>query len=298
MSQLPDVQSLPPETRFKLSRVGVTGVRKLVRVRRPGQSEDHVLSVRFDVAVDLPPTMKGSHLSRNVEAVSEVLEADTARPVTSLEDLCLHVAKDLLKRHEYASEAEVKATADYFLERATPFGTRSTEWYLLLAEARSRRGDGSHKRVGVQVTGTSACPCAMETAKSLRNDTSTGPSLTHNQRNVATLLLEVPESESVEAEQLIDLVEGSLSAPTFELLKRRSEGLLVLQAHEHPKFVEDVVREILRGVLTAYPELPDEAAVFAHSRAEESIHKHDAYAERETTVGELRRDLASTGAKR
>lgn len=292
MPVLPDVQALLPDTRFKLTRVGVTGVRKLVRVRRPGAPEDNVLGVTFDVAVDLPPTMKGSHMSRNVEAVSEILEAETSERVASLEDLCLRIAKDLLKRHEYANEAEVKATADYFLERATPFGTKSTEWYRLLAQGRAYRGEGTRKLIGVEVTGTSACPCAMETARSLRNDTRPGPSLTHNQRNIATLLLEVPETVKVEAEELIDIVELSLSAPTFELLKRKSEGLLVLKAHESPKFVEDVVRDILRGVLKAYPKLPESAIVFVRSRAEESIHKHDAYAERETTVGELRRDLA------
>ncbi len=288
MPVLPDVQALLPESRFKLSRVGVTGVHKLVRVRRPDSPEDNVLSVVFDVGVDLPPTMKGSHLSRNVEALSEILEADTSQRVTGLEDLCLRIAKDLLKRHEYATEAEVKATADYFLERKTPFGTKSTEWYKLLAEATTRRGDGSHKLIGVEVTGMSACPCAMETAKTLRNDVTPGPGLTHNQRNIATLIVEVPEEVQVDANRLVDVVEGCLSTPTFELLKRRSEGLLVLHAHERPKFVEDVVREMLSGVIKAYPDLPDEASIFARSRAEESIHKHDAFAEQATTVGELR----------
>lgn len=292
MAVLPDVQALLPETRFKLTRVGVTGVRKLVRVRRPGTDTDNVLSVAFDVAVDLPPTMKGSHMSRNVEAVSEILEQETSDRTTGLEDLCLRIAKDLLKRHEYANEAEVRATADFFLERKTVFGTLSTEWYKLLAEATATRTNGARKLVGVEAIGTSACPCAMETAKSLRNDTSVGPGLTHNQRNVATLLVESAEHVDVDAVQLIDIVEASFSAPTFELLKRRSEGLLVLHAHERPKFVEDVVREMLRGVLAAFPGLPAEATVFAKSRAEESIHKHDAYAERTTTIGELRRDLA------
>jgi GTP cyclohydrolase IV len=288
---LPDVQALLPETRFKLTRVGVTGVRKLVRVRRPDQAEDNVLSVTFDVAVDLPPTMKGSHMSRNVEAVSEILETDTADRVTGLEDLCLRISKDLLKRHDYATEAEVRATADFFLERKTIFGTLSTEWYKILAEAVAKRDGTNRKLIGVEATGTSACPCAMETAKTLRNDPTPGPGLTHNQRNVATLLVEVPEEVPVDAVELIDIVEEGFSAPTFELLKRRSEGLLVLHAHERPRFVEDVVREMLRGVLKQYPDLPGEATVFAKSRAEESIHKHDAYAERTTSVAELRRDV-------
>lgn len=292
MPVLPDVQALLPETRFKLTRVGVTGVRKLVRVRRPDRAAEVVLTTKFDVAVDLPPTMKGSHMSRNVEAVIDILEADTAGRVTGLEDVCLQIARDLLQRHEYANEAEVRATADYFLERRTPFGTRSTEWYKILAQSTARRGDGLRKLVGVEVTGTNACPCAMETAKSLRNDRAPGPSLTHNQRNIATLLVEVPETVQVEVDQLIDVVEASFSAPTYELLKRQSEGLLVLKAHEQPKFVEDVVRDMLRGVLDVYPNLPAEATLLAQSRAEESIHKHDAYAERSTTVGELRAEFS------
>ncbi|MBI2078981.1 MAG: GTP cyclohydrolase I FolE2 [Euryarchaeota archaeon] len=289
MQELPDVQALAPDTKFKLTRVGISGVRKLVRVRRPKQKTDFVLTTTFDVAVDLPPTMKGSHMSRNVESISEILEKSTTDPVASLEDLCLQISKDLLRRHDYATEAQVKASADYFLERKTPFGTMSTEWYTLLAEALAKRGDGSRKLVGVKVTGTSACPCAMETAKSLRNDATTGPGLTHNQRNLVTLLVEVPEAEVVEADRLIDLVEASQSAPTVELLKRRNEGELVLRAHEHPKFVEDVVRGVLSGILEAYPKLPDESIIFVRSVSEESIHKHDAYAERETTVRELRR---------
>lgn len=289
MQELPDVQALAPDTKFKLTRVGITNVRKLVRVRRPGRPEDNILTCTFDVAVDLPPTMKGSHMSRNVEAISEILERLTSEPVAGLEDLCLRIAKDLLKRHEYATEAQVKAASDYFLERDTPFGTKSTEWYTLLAEALAKRDDGGRKLIGVKATGTSACPCAMETAKSLRNDLTPGPGLTHNQRNLVTLLVEVPEKETLEADKLIDIVETNVSAPTIELLKRRAEAQLVVKAHENPKFVEDIVRGVLRGVLEAYPNLGDDTVVFVRSVAEESIHKHDAYAERETTIGELRR---------
>lgn len=287
--QLPDIQALQPESRFLLNRVGVTGVRKLVRIRRPGHSQDVVLTVTFDLSVDLPPTMKGSHLSRNVESIGQILEEDTARPATGLENLCLHVAKDLLKRHDYATEAEVKATADYFLERLTPFGSISTEWYTLIAEAVARRSGKSQKLIGVEVTGMSVCPCAMETTKSLRGEAGDGPGITHNQRNLATLVVEVPERVDVDANRLIDVVEGAQSTPTFELLKRQREAELVLRAHERPRFVEDVVRGTLAGLLEAYPDLPDETVVVARSLSQESIHKHDAYAMRETTVGELRK---------
>src|SRR5216117_4414353 len=81
---------------------------------------------------------------------------------------------------------------------------------------------------------------------------------------------------------------GLLSAPTFGLLKRPDEGRLVEMAHRNPKFVEDVVRDVLERLLKRYPKMPDGTWVRVNSEAEESIHKHNALAERSTTFGELR----------
>ena len=66
-------------------------------------------------------------------------------------------------------------------------------------------------------------------------------------------------------------------------------ALVVINAHRNPKFVEDVVRDILGAVLERYPELPDDTIVTVKSESEESIHKHNAFAERVTDLGELRR---------
>jgi GTP cyclohydrolase-4 len=100
--------------------------------------------------------------------------------------------------------------------------------------------------------------------------------------------LSLLDDVEIEANSMIDLVEGQLSAPTKELLKRRDEARLVIQAHANPKFVEDIVRDILDAVVSQYPHLPDEATVIVRSESQESIHKHNAFAERITTLGELR----------
>ena len=70
--------------------------------------------------------------------------------------------------------------------------------------------------------------------------------------------------------------------------KRPEEARLVENAHRKPRFVEDVVREVLARILKRYPDLPDAAKVSVKSESEESIHKHNAFAERTTTLGELR----------
>ena len=291
--QDPDVQSRPAELRFKLTRVGVTGVKKPVHIRRPDRSD--TLTADFDVFVDLPATMKGSHLSRNLEVVSEIVEESVQDPVPSLEAVCEDIARQLLERHEYATYGEVSSQADYFLRRKTPLGKATTERYGLVAQARVTRSSPLvlEKSVGVEVMGMTACPCAMETIKFRRsqegNEPEDGtPVITHNQRTVTRFLLEIPEGGEVEANDLIDMVEDSLSSPSFEILKRGDEAEVVERAHQEPRFVEDVVREILARVLKRFPTFPDDVQVWVRSESEESIHKHNAVAERVTTLGELR----------
>ncbi|KAA0005612.1 MAG: GTP cyclohydrolase I FolE2 [Thermoplasmata archaeon] len=287
---LPDVQSSPSQSNFKLTRVGVTGVKKLVNVRRPGRAVAIPLVVKMDLFVDLPAFQKGSHMSRNLELVSEVIDADLQQPVSDLETFCAKTAKLLLKKHEYATFSEVKAEADYFLERTYPSGNKGLEPYKLVAEARAHKDDGVKKLIGVRVIGMTTCPCAREVIKAIGDYKKDEVPPTHNQRNITTLMIEVPgDDKSVDANDLIDIVEDSFSSPTYSILKRREEGQLVFDAHKNPKFVEDVVRDILSRILKKYRNLPDDVLVVVRSESEESIHKHNAFAERVTTLGELRK---------
>ena len=281
---------------FRLTRVGVTGIKKQVVVNRPGRNI--TLTPIIDISVNLPSTQKGSHMSRNLEVINEIVEDGIKKPVGSLEELCENISRRLLDRHDYASFSEVKMRSEYFLERNSPKGSGSLENYLLFALARSFRTDDgitTRKKIGVEAIGMTACPCAMETVRDLlqKHDRPVEvdecvPMISHNQRNRASLFIEVPGPASVEADDLIEIVESSFSSPTFELLKRMEEGKVVLDAHRNPKFVEDVVRDILSKVLEKYGELPDDVLVSVTSESLESIHKHNAFAERITTLGELR----------
>ena len=247
------------------------------------------LVVKMDLFVDLPASQKGSHMSRNLELVSEIIDANSQKPVTDLESFCAQTAKLLLKKHEYASCSEIKAEADYFLERTYPSGTKDLEPYKLVAEARANKSEVK-KLIGVRVIGMTACPCAREVIKKIGGYSEKDIAPTHNQRNITTLMIEVPGDErSVDANDLIDIVENSFSSPTFGILKRKEEGQLVYNAHKNPMFVEDVVRNILKKILKEYESLPDEVIVVVRSESEESIHKHNAFAERVTTLGELRK---------
>ncbi len=289
-----DLQNQPPDNRFRINLVGIRGIKKPVQVQRPGRSV--TLNLAIDAAVDLPSDKKGSHLSRNVDVISDIVDESVRNPIKSLENLSAIIAKKLLEKHEYASFSEVKLSGDYFLKKTLASGKTSIENYTLLAEARANRNGEVKKSIGVVVTGMTACPCAMETTRSHLIEQSPGseetlsriPTITHNQRNITTLIIEASENHDIEADDLIQIVENSLSSPTFGMLKREDEARLVMDAHNNPKFVEDVVRSVLKNVLDRYSHLPDDIKVTVISESEESIHKHNAFAERVTTLGELR----------
>ena len=82
-----------------------------------------------------------------------------------------------------------------------------------------------------------------------------------------------------------------MSSEIYELMKRSDEAAVVMRAHARPRFVEDCVREMISGVLTELPQLPQDAFVSARQENLETIHQHNVLAEREGTIGELRAEL-------
>ncbi len=290
----------PTRGRLKLRSVGVSGIRKPLAVQRGDRI--HTLAATFGVAVDLPSSRKGSDLSRNAEVLAEIVDRTVERPVASLESACSTIARELLVRHAYATEATVDASAEYFLRKGISEEKRSFEDYLLLAEARaSRSADGKvqlRRAIGGEAVGMTACPCAMETCREtltleypLLADPSlaTLPMISHNQRNRTRLVFEMGDDTDVEVDDVIAAIETAQSSPTYAILKRGDEGQVVLNAHRHPKFVEDVLRDLLAGLPAAFPTVPDSVVVRAGTVSEESIHKYNVEASHRISFGELRR---------
>ena len=102
-------------------------------------------------------------------------------------------------------------------------------------------------------------------------------------------------AERVRAEHLVSIVEASMSSEVYELLKRPDEFFIVNKAHRNPRFVEDVVREMLHNLHLVYADLPDDAFVLARQENLESIHRHNAFAERQGRLGEIRGELEGGG---
>ena len=140
----------------------------------------------------------------------------------------------------------------------------------------------------------SGSPRRASTASDIEQILELVPIATHNQRGRGTLL--VGTGHDLDAETLVDLVERSMSAPVFELLKRPDELFVVEHAHLQPRFVEDSVRVALKGLLDEVPGLDDDDFVLSRQVNLETIHDHDVLAERWGTVGELRAEM--TGRRR
>jgi len=303
--ELPDVQSSLPEVRINLTRVGVKNVQKLVEVARPGKRPVIFIS-NFDVFVDLPGSLKGANLSRNFEVIDDVLQQAIDGEVKVIEELCSAVARKLLDRHEYAERTEVRMQSQFMVRRETPISETSChEVVNVHASAIAQRNDGSpiiRKSIGAEVTGMTACPCAQNIMKDhalhvlenlgVAEDTINAffeevPMATHNQRGRGFLCIETDDDQHVSLEKIIKILKDSMSARIYELLKRGDESYVVMEAHKNPRFVEDCVREMARKVITQFRDLPGDSVVTIKQTNEESIHQHNAYAERKATIAEL-----------
>ena len=300
-----DLQASAPDVPIGLSRAGVTGVQKAVRIGRGAQEK--LIAATIDCTVDLDPTQKGVHMSRFPELFEEAIEEVVIGEAFLIEVLAEHIAAHIVERQQ-ALRAEVRITARYPIERTTPVTGLPTQEMVRLIGIAAATSGGVRRVVGVEAAGINACPCAQGLVRGRASERlleagfdgddverilELVPLATHNQRGRGTLY--VGTQESVNAEQLVEIVESSMSAPVYELLKRPDELFVVEHAHLQPRFVEDSVRLALKGTLDAYPELDDADFVFSRQVNLETIHTHDVLAERFGTVGELRRELDHGG---
>ena len=255
-----DVQARRPSTHVSLSRVGVTGVEKVIRIRSNGSEQ--LFYAELECFVDLGPEQKGAHMSRFEEVINEAIDKVVLSEAFKAETLAAHIA-NLVRDRQDGARAEVTIAARYPEHKQAPVsGERTQEIYTLFGSAvASERG--TRRIVGVEAQGMTACPCAQElvmdrSQERLRADGFTDdeiarvfeavPVATHNQRGIGTLHIGCPEGcdDAIEASNLLDIVESSMSSEIYELMKRSDEVEVVEKAHMHPRFVEDCVREMVR----------------------------------------------------
>ena len=309
----PDVQARRPRTEVSLTRVGVVGVEKVIRINpraaRNGDDADHgqLFFAEFECFVDLSPHQAGAHMSRFEEVVNEAIDEAVLAESLKAEHLAASIAERVRDR-QAGMRAEVSLAARYPETVPAPRSGKPTQEIYTLFGTAVASSAGTRTLTGVQAQGMTACPCAQEMiaggARERLADNGYDPSqideildmvpvATHNQRGLGTLYLgrdEECETE-IDARELLAIVESSMSSEIYELMKREDERSVVEKAHANPRFVEDCVREMVRRLAGAYPDLHGRNFIFARQENFETIHRHNVIAERSGELSEVLAEL-------
>lgn len=251
-----DVQNLNDNRNVDIQKVGVKNLNLPLIVQRKN-STDQVVSAIARVSVSLPKHYKGTHMSRFVEVLTEwqnkhLLGVDIKG--------CLE--KIIKKLNAQSGELEFKFT--YFINKKSPVKNLSAPMgYECLFEGRIL--NGNYKFIlGVSVPVTTLCPCSKEISEYGA----------HNQRALIKVKISYDEAEQIWLEDLIEMVESCASCPVYTLLKREDEKYVTEKAWENPKFVEDVLRDVVVKLRNS-----DRIKEFeVDCEAMESIHNHSAWA--------------------
>jgi len=247
-----DVQSSADDRRLPIQQVGVRGVRYPVIVQTEHGTQPSV--AEFTMTVALSAEQKGTHMSRFIALLDE------SRTPLSAASLA-QILRVMLVKLE-AEDGRIEVSLPYFVEKAAPVsGVKSLLDYQVTFSAEIVSGAAT-RALKVVVPVTSLCPCSKEISDYGA----------HNQRSHVTIGVTLAADLSVE--DLVRIAEESASSELYGLLKRVDEKYVTEAAYDNPKFVEDLVRDVVRG-------LQHDARIATFDvevENFESIHNHSAYA--------------------
>lgn len=251
-----DIQKLNDDRNVDIQKVGIKHLDLPLIIQRKNNS-NQVVYAKAKVNVSLPRHYKGTHMSRFVEVLTEwknknLLGVDIKG--------CL---EKIIERLD-ARSGELQFKFKYFIDKKSPVtGNSSPMSYESTFEGKIE--NGVYRFIlGVQVPVTTLCPCSKEISDYGA----------HNQRALITVKVSYDETEQIWIEDLIELIESCASSPVYPLLKREDEKFVTEKAYENPKFVEDVLRDVVvklrKHPIVKWFEVECEAL--------ESIHNHSAWA--------------------
>ena len=251
-----DIQNLKDERGVDIQKVGIKHLELPLIIQRKNNS-NQVVCARAKVNVSLPKDYKGTHMSRFVEVLTEwrnknLLGVDIKG--------CL---EEIIHRLE-AKSGELEFKFTYFIDKLSPVTKLSSPMsYECIFKGRIENGD--YKFIlGTEVPVTTLCPCSKEISENGA----------HNQRAFIRVRVSYDEDKHIWLEDLIDMVEACASCPVYPLLKREDEKFVTEKAYSNPKFVEDVLRDVV--VKLRQNKIINDFEV--ECEAFESIHNHSAWA--------------------
>lgn len=253
-----DVQSRFDERGIAIQKVGINDVHLPFFIKTKDSSFQSVLA-KIKFTVDLPMEYKGTHMSRFLEILSEW----SKKPIGSQE--MNQILDEALVKLD-AQSAYLKINFKYFIDKIAPISKRQSVLDLDCSFiANKSQGEHIEFTMAVNVPFTSLCPCSKEISKYGA----------HNQRGLMRVKVKFRnDQQSISIEDLAAVMEQQASCPIYPLLKREDEKYVTETAYENPKFVED----ILRDLVIALRQIKGVAWFSIECENYESIHNHSAYA--------------------
>ena len=259
-----DVQNTLDKRNIALQKVGVKNVETLLNIERKGAKAPQRVYAKAKMSVYLPSNYKGTHMSRFIEILEEYRKKDLIGVDIKkmLEDMKLRLE---------SKSAYLKFDFKYFIKKKAPKSAlEALMCYDCYFEGTLDENDVYKFFLGVKVPLTTLCPCSKEISDFGA----------HNQRATVSLKISYPGDKHIWLEDLISEIESCGSSELYSLLKREDEKCVTERAYENPKFVEDVIRDVViklenNPVISTYE---------VEIEAFESIHNHSAWAKQVSTT--------------
>ncbi len=257
-----DVQNQKDLRNIPIQKVGVKDVEiplKIERKTQDNKSELEVVYARAKMSVSLLSEFKGTHMSRFIEILNHYHKESFVS--TDIKDVLYEMKKRL-----NANSAYLKFSFKYFIKKHAPVSNlESLMCYDCAFEGEIDEDLGYKFYLIVKVPITTLCPCSKEISKFGA----------HNQRALLRIKVGYDDSKNhIWLEDLIKMAEECASSEIYPLLKREDEKFVTERAYENPKFVEDVIRDVVsklnKNEIIDFYEVEMEAF--------ESIHSHNAWA--------------------
>lgn len=254
-----DVQNQADLRGVEIQKVGIKDFELPIIIQRK-DAEDKVIYASATCGVTLPAHYKGTHMSRFVEVLNEW----RAEKTLDLKSCVISMVEKLTAKSAY-----LKLDFKYFIDKKSPVTQISAPMcYDCTFEAQIEDYNGDDEEykfiLGVKVPVTTLCPCSKEIS-------TYGA---HNQRAIVSVKVTYPEDEHIWIEDLVSEIEKTASSELYPLLKREDEKFVTERAYDNPKFVEDVLRDVV--LLLRENDKIDSFEVECESL--ESIHNHSAWA--------------------
>ena len=260
-----DVQNQKDKRNIPIQKVGVKDVEIPLKIQRKSSSKTDsiVVYAKAKMSVGLPSHFKGTHMSRFIEILN-----DYKYEALFVDDI-EHILSDMKKKLN-ANTSYLKFDFKYFIEKNAPSSKKqSLMCYNCAFEGELNENSDFKFYLQTEVPITTLCPCSKEISDFGA----------HNQRAVVKVKISYDNDKNIWIEDLIQIIEECASCEIYPLLKREDEKFVTEKAYTNPKFVEDIIRDVVikleKNEIIKYYKIEVEA--------QESIHTHNAWALQEQT---------------